>query len=89
MAVAPELFTKQHAVECIKIVEKVLMNNTAMGIKTLDPSDRNYNGNYVNNDDSHGFNYHQGPEWLWPVGYLLTAKLNFDLADESEIYKSL
>lgn len=29
-----------------------------MGIKTLDPNDKDYNGNYFNNDASHGYNYH-------------------------------
>ena len=29
-----------------------------MGIKTLDPKDKQYNGDYVNSDSSHGWNYH-------------------------------
>jgi glycogen debranching enzyme len=77
MAIAPELFTPARAKRCLQIVEQVLMSPTAMGIKTLDPSDRNYNGNYVNSDATNGHNYHQGPEWLWPVGYFLQAKLAF------------
>lgn len=44
-------------------------------------SDYNYVGDYVNDDDSHdfkrarGFNYHNGPEWLWLTGYYIRAKL--------------
>jgi len=84
MAVAPELFTPQRARVCIKIVEKVLMTKGAMGIKTLDPSCKQYRGDYINSDETHGHNYHQGPEWLWPVGYFLIAKLKFNSYDRRE-----
>jgi len=79
MAVAPELFDREHAIGCLKLVEDILLSPDAMGIKTLDPKDYNYRGDYINSDHSHGHNYHQGPEWLWPVGYFLRAKLNFGI----------
>ena len=48
-----------------------------MGIKTLDPTDKNYKGDYIRSDDSQGWNYHQGPEWLFPFGFFLKAKIYF------------
>ncbi|CAF1006839.1 unnamed protein product [Rotaria sordida] len=63
----------------LKQVETILLGKS--GIKTLDSSDYNYVGGYVNNDDSydykraHRFNYHNGPEWLWLTGYYIRAKL--------------
>lgn len=65
MAVAPELFVKEHARKALEIYEDVLVS--VLGVRTLDPSDWNYNGDYDNSDDSdnfktaHGFNYHNGP----------------------------
>lgn len=77
MSYAPELFTPVNAQICLENIENILMEKGCMGIKTLDPADYNYRGDYINTDDSHGFNYHQGPEWLWPVGFFLKAQLKF------------
>jgi glycogen debranching enzyme len=77
MSYAPELFDRTHAQICLENIGAILMTKGCMGIKTLDPKDRNYNGNYINSDSSSGFNYHQGPEWVWPVGFFLKAQLIF------------
>ena len=54
-------------------------------------SDYNYIGDYVNDDDSHdykrarGFNYHNGPEWLWLTGYYIRAKLYWSKQQDDPI----
>ncbi|KAF2710433.1 glycoside hydrolase family 133 protein [Pleomassaria siparia CBS 279.74] len=83
MTVAPDLFDSEHALYAIQMADRILLG--PQGMKTLDPSDLNYRPYYINSEDSTDFatskgrNYHQGPEWVWPTGFLLRAMCKFDL----------
>uniref|UniRef100_A0A8R1HSN3 Glycogen debranching enzyme n=1 Tax=Caenorhabditis japonica TaxID=281687 RepID=A0A8R1HSN3_CAEJA len=78
LAVAPQLLDARKAWRALNTAEVLL---GPLGIKTLDPTDWAYNGYYNNDDDgtekktAKGWNYHQGPEWLFVAGYYLSARL--------------
>lgn len=77
MAVAPFLFDTDHARVALKTCRERLLSK--MGMRTLDSGDMAYRPNYDSAEDgthkstAKGWNYHQGPEWLWPTGYFLRA----------------
>lgn len=84
MVVAPELFESDHVHTALLNIERYLLNDDQqLGIKTLSYLDGEYRGYYNNDADNgdrstdKGFNYHQGPEWLWPYGFYLRSRIIF------------
>jgi glycogen debranching enzyme len=85
LCLAPSMINSDNARIALENCRKHLFDNeNSMGIKTLDKSDYNYCGFYDNSNRSndprisHGYNYHQGPEWLWPIGYYLRSQMLYN-----------
>lgn len=78
LSLAPWLFS--HGRVALATAEAHLMG--PLGMRTLAPSDPAYRPHYDNGWDgedpaiARGFNYHQGPEWCWPLGCYLQATIN-------------
>lgn len=99
MTVAPELFDSKHALSALQLTDKTL--RSPLGLKTLDPADMQYMPYYDNANDGNdaaiakGLNYHNGPEWGWPLGYFLRAYFYFDtkvgagkeVSDSTKLYR--
>ncbi|EGG21391.1 glycogen debranching enzyme [Cavenderia fasciculata] len=82
MAFAPELFTRDYVLRTLDITKQSLIG--PLGVRTLDPNDTDYHANYNNSLDNDyrptakGFNYHNGPEWLWLYGFFLESLVKFN-----------
>ncbi|KAI6647043.1 hypothetical protein LOD99_8967 [Oopsacas minuta] len=94
MVVAPDLFDSDNARLAIEQANESLLG--PLGMRTLDREDWAYRGNYLMNDSddyntAFGFNYHQGPEWLWLTGFYLQAVLTFCSREDivSSVYEVL
>ncbi len=93
MAVAPDLFSREKALIALRETERYLLVENGMGIRTLAYEDKFYRGDYDNSNDSfdyyiaHGLNYHNGPEWIWPIGYYIIAKSHFNNFDNKDDLK--
>ena len=58
--------------------------HSGLGLCTLSPDDVDYRASYYADDSddpttAKGANYHQGPSWLWPMGYLAQAAVHFNI----------
>ncbi len=84
MAIAPSLFQSRRARRALALAELHLTG--PLGMRTLDAEDSAYRPVYQNGLDctdpllARGANYHNGPEWLWCMGFYLRAWLTFNLS---------
>ena len=82
--IAPELFTYKNIINSLNNVESYLLRNenNVIGLKTLDKTDKEYNGLYNNKENNNfytsgGFNIHNGIEHTWLYGLYLILKIKY------------
>ena len=95
MAVAPDLFDHEHALVALRKIDIGLLGDIVdggqLGVKTLSPDESLYRPFYTGTEDSeehtlaNGFSSHNGPEYIWLLGFVLTAKLHFQQSPTSHI----
>jgi glycogen debranching enzyme len=56
-----------------------------LGMRTLPSTDPDYNGVYDNSDITKGYNYHNGPEWVWLLGFFILASFRFEVHTRTEL----
>ncbi len=83
LAIVPKQFVKSdRAQQHLEVTRAKLLG--PVGMKTLPEEDGDYRGYYDNGNQSadpalaHGYNYHNGPEWVWPLGFYISASLKFE-----------
>ena len=95
ISIAPFLFPKSYTTKVLQKIIQDLYGPSQLGLKTLSQNDMAYRPRYINQDNigdasvNNGQNYHNGPEWVWPVGHLLQALTYFPPEDEKSISSSL
>lgn len=95
LVITPNLLDREIAISYLELVNKYLISRRSIGVKTLDPSEEEYRPNYFNNDDSsnfytaHGFNYHNGPEWVWLYAYYTMALQYFEGKSDHKISRQI
>ena len=90
--ISPELFTYKNIINSLKNVELYLLrdDNNVIGLKTLDKTDKEYNGLYDNRESSNfftscGFNIHNGIEHTWLYGVYLILKIKYFYNNNNKI----
>ena len=93
---APNLFTYENIINAMNNVELYLLRNdkNVIGLKTLDKTDKEYNGMYNKKEISNflisaGFNIHNGIEHTWLYGIYLILKIKYFFVESKTIKNNI